>query len=56
MNIKVYPNSTDTLIWLAQAHMAINENEEARKNLCKSLQIEPGNQETQKLLLILNNN
>jgi len=56
MNIKVYPNSTDTLIWLAQAHMAINENEEARKYLRKILQIEPSNQKTQKLLLILNNN
>jgi len=54
MNIDVYPNSTETLIWLAQAHMAINENEEAKKYLYNILKIEPGNQKAQKLLLRLN--
>jgi hypothetical protein len=56
MNNKVYPNSTETMIWLAQAHMAINEKEEARKYLSKTLQIEPGNQKAQKLLMIVNSN
>jgi len=56
MNIKVYPNSTETLLWLAQAHIAINEKEEAKKYLSKVLKIEPGNQKAQKLLLIINSN
>lgn len=56
MNIKVYPNSTKTLIWLAQSHMAINEKEEAKKYLNNVLKIEPGNQKAQKLLLIIRSN
>lgn len=56
MNNEVYPNSTETLIWLAQAHMAINEKEEARKYLNNVLKIEPGNQKVQKLLFIINGN
>jgi hypothetical protein len=56
MNNEVYPNSTETLIWLAQAHMAINEEEEARKYLNNALKIEPGNQKVQKLLFIINGN
>jgi Tfp pilus assembly protein PilF len=56
MNNEVYPNSTETLIWLAQEHMAINEKEEARKYLNNTLQIDPGNQKAQKLLTIINSN
>jgi cytochrome c-type biogenesis protein CcmH/NrfG len=56
MNNEVYPNSTETLIWLAQAHLAINEKEEARKYLNNALKIEPGNQKVRKLLFIINGN
>jgi hypothetical protein len=50
LNLEAYPRSAETHVWLAQAHLALEDEAAARRALETALAIDPGHERGRRLL------